>query len=323
MFFSLVVLTEQDGEKTVTVRASNPVSGPFIFNRTFHLYETIHTIEISTGEITTPNQPKDFEITIGQIGYESCLAVQFEEHSIPRIYGVSACDGHQKYPNATYMGALTSTINEQYTYMNNGSYEFIVDGFNLVTEVIIKEPFAVTYLQCNVPEVSVDDGHPYRSDPKRGQVYEYAYFNGKTNIRCKVTKDNSKKWTVREVNQTTGENIINGLSLDLTELADDSLFYIGAANVANIRLNPYTYPPGFYKLTYCVTMDRTQLDDIVFEACVEEFFEVLNYELEARVVDGQLSTTTVGFNQIFRLEPEQYSKDPSVLPDSDQVTQRF
>ncbi|XP_041473066.1 uncharacterized protein LOC121422223 isoform X1 [Lytechinus variegatus] len=304
------------GEHTVTVAASNPVSERYFITATFQLFRTIHSIEVTTGDITIPNQPKNFSITIGQIGYNSCLAIDYGDHQTPIMYGEAVCDGHWKSPFADYIGPLTNTINLLHTYSDNGSFIFTVRGFNLVSDISIEEAFAVTYLECNVPAVSFSDAHPYATYPRLVETFNFIALKTETDIRCKI-HDNIKSWSVSEYNSTNGE-LISGLSVNLTELEPTDQFYIGEANTADIKLNPYTYPPGHYCITYCVAMDSSKLDGVVFRACAREYIRVLPFNLEARVVDGQLSSTTVGHGQIFTLDPGRYSYDPSIDRDSDQ-----
>ncbi|XP_072168355.1 uncharacterized protein [Diadema setosum] len=304
------------GEYTTMVRASNPISGPYVISTTFELYRTIYGIEVSTGDTTTPNQPKNFTITVAQIGFNSCLAVDYGDQSALRIFGEEAsCSGHPRYPAATYSGLLTNRIELQHTYGSNGSFVFIVHGFNLVSSVEIEEAFAVTYLSCNVPQVSISDGHVYYTHPREVEAFKYFSLSGIADIRCKIN-DNFKEWTVEEYNITSGEVLVDGLALNLTGLPSSSPYYIDDADTANILLSPSTYSPGYYIFTYCVTMDSSKLDSVVFTSCARDYVRVLPYELEVRVVAGQISSSTVGHGQIFTLDPEGNSRDPSLPADT-------
>ncbi|PIK42299.1 hypothetical protein BSL78_20829 [Apostichopus japonicus] len=306
------------GRYDVTVEIANSVSAPVVTSKTIYLYESISNMQIIEGPQTGAGMEKRLMLNIDNLGYHPCIVVDFDDGELEYYGNETTCVAIAGYEGAGYAGPFTTNLD--HTYLEAGTKHVQIQAHNLVSNLREDIFFVVGEGDCRSPNLYIRDGYRYFNGPRIVLRTDFTYLRGATVLDCSLT-DNVKYWFLSEYDPYNG-TAIPGSEVNLTSLSPGQDLYIpSGTSSSEIRLPPtYYLPVGFYRFTYTVVMnDFTQTVDLVL-AFVHEYIEVRQGVIQARIIEGPSTFTTLGSNQSLLLRPGNFSRD---LDLEDQVEQTF
>ncbi len=265
---------------------------------------------------TPAGQSKQFDVHIDSIGTDSCLAIDYGEGTLLFYGHQPTCMDHPLYDD-TKWSALTIPISPfeiHHTYDENGSYKLTFTGFNLVSEVVREFPFAITGLSCTVPQLIIEDAHPYVDFPRTFFKRDPVILEVITKINCEV-HNNDKRWKIELLDPETKEV---QASYYLDDSNNPEPFYIPGA-ATSIRFPSRVLGLGLYKATFEMTIDPVDTGGVALTNSITEYIQVASSPLIIRCFKGQTTSIVIGHGETVDMNPEENSEDPNMPADVDQV----
>ncbi|XP_023932388.1 uncharacterized protein LOC106168381 [Lingula anatina] len=310
----LTTLFDTANNYTVNITARNPFSSESVVLN-IYLGEPVDILEIKENgtTVTGPGENKTFLVVFNSTGSDSCVYVAFD--NVP--YGVygwrDAC--YKNYASSVpYLGVIpVGVLSITTVFPDIGDHQMSVRGFNPFTDTTVNLSFPISNVQCQKPQVSIDQQKELFYDPRVVHMKDSFQLTGITVIKCQVTLLNDKQWTLEEVDGTTGDTI---RTIDISS--------IPSAMSEEIVLPKRYLPYGVYKFTFTVQMRRDQFPEgDIFERSTATHVRVSESPLVVVVLDGGLTKVKRGHGRNITLSPGVYSKDPDLDPTADQGLTQF
>lgn len=292
----------------LTIKAINPIHQVPI-RKSIEMQDPCKDIVIDDGGLkTSAYQWKKFNITLGMMGTQTCVHIDFGDGSVGELYGnQSMCDTFTG--QALYVGPLSTITEVKHEYMTMNTYIVFANGFNAYSTCSANFTHVISDVDCSQPKVSVKDLKPvfyYPQEVKRSSMVRAV---GVTDIYCTTTLDNIKKWTVYNIDENTGEDL---QEIDVSSLPSHS--------TAELALPPLFLDYGSYRLNYRLEMISTGfVKNENFTATVDHYVRIIKSDLIAVVYSGGVSKIQRGYAKMITIEPELYSFDPDVSAGLPQV----
>lgn len=271
----------------------------------------VENLTISDGGVVTgAGEMKDFNITFGIVGSNTCLMVDFGDNLQLKMFGVEeTCALYERFDQAVYFSDINEVTNpmalsNEYTKPKRTT--ITVTAFNVYSTETKSLSFPISILPCKAPILDIIDKTPYFFSPvkhKRGTLLRNI---GTTSINCNVTIKNDKRWTILKVDPLTGNKIVD---VDISQVSSEK--------ASELALDPNFLDYGLYKFIFTVTLDTSKFSDgSVFTTDVHTYMEIVKSDLVGVLYPGGPSGITVGSNEDLTLSPELYSFDPDQPMDS-------
>lgn len=238
----------------------------------------------------------------------SCATIDLGDGSDLLTYGPDAttCNGR------SIAGALTNPLVLTHAYKVKTKvskapttlYTINFSGWDAFGNVSTQAVAFVSTSVCAPPTVSIVGQAPFFYAPLVANRSVQLDLLSNTTVACSESLNNQKNWSVvRLVDDGTG--IVDG-SVDVGVLP--------SWMNAQLTIPPLFLAVGLYRFTY-----RVSMVDIGVYSEAATYVRVVPSPLVAFIVANGMSTIERGWNTTVTLSPVNYSVDPDVDPNADQV----
>lgn len=264
-----------------------------------------------SNDTSSPNL-KTFNLTIDELGTDSCLLIDFgdPESSITEsgeAYGNQlACLEYfimfqaekNKY---NFMGLLENELISSHYYIKPGDYRVTVKAFNSVTSpLIVHLDLTVIEIDCDPPEVSIHNSveshlnatEIWKSKPI--QLYSQAFIN------CNASITVHKYWSCFKLDSITGEH---NQTIDLSSLDSyrKTFLYVPA----------FYLEDAIYEFRFTINLTNNKPHPLLpFSGYGKTFVSVVRSPIMGKMTAGAESRVVRGWGQRLQLNPSLFSIDP-------------
>ncbi|XP_071961517.1 polycystin-1-like [Antedon mediterranea] len=296
------------GDYTVTVQANNSVSSTNVSTLNIKVESSVRNIVVDEGPLAGQNDLKYFTIKIGQVGNNTCIVFDYGDGTPRQFYGTPImCSGSDDYV-AVESTTINTEIDISHAYTEEKSYVLRIEAYNFVSTLMEEYPFAITTLNCHVPDIIIRNHQPDITLPSLVNSKDVLIISTQTIINCEETVENIKSWNLTKV---TPNGIVERV-IDLASLNPEDQFYTAAYDEADIRFDKFKMDVGIYKFIYTVEMLRSETEPVVFVSSMTHFVNVQKLPLNIAGVEGQVDRLSIGMGQLLELSPYTYSTDPNI-----------
>lgn len=207
---------------------------------------------IINNTITLSSQSRLFQINYQSLGTPSCASIKYQ---VGKYNSLLYTIGTSLSICATYFGSSGSS-NYLGNYQTNGSMWYFyltisseglvqvnVNLTNAYSNEIVSTQVVVSGQNCGRPELDIENRASFFYNPaifKRSKLFSLVGF---TTLSCNIQLNNSKSWTLYNVNESTGV-LMNQISLSNNP----------SSYMAELVIQPNTLAYGLYRFSYVVQM---------------------------------------------------------------------
>lgn len=254
--------------------------------------------------VTKPGQERLFTINYDSLGEPSCALISLtttnsKSASITIGTDIETCD--KLYPGITFKEAykqFNSSWNFSLIFNTIGLIQVNIDFKNEYSSANLRTSASVSDLDCNRPELEIQDRNSLFYDPKLIKKSKIFSIIGITNINCQKSLKNLKNWFVYLV------NISDGSVIKQVDISKNP-----TVNNAELVIPPNSLEYGTFKFVYKVAMTDGVNNLEAFQTEIDHYIKIVESGIIVQAFENGISIIKRGTGQTIVLDPVLYSYD--------------
>ena len=271
-------------------------------------------------EIANPiilNTKQEIQVKFGSLGEPSCALISYQLNSLVYYIGkigtdATTCSNYYKNVNFIENYRTAGNVWKFDVLLNKiGLIQLKVDISNQLESLSLASinlNVMSVLLDCQNPTISIEKASSYFYEPTVYNRNELFSLKGRATIRCNISLENTKHWSLFRVDPSTGKDQ-SSLSLNDNPTVD----------YGELVVQPNVLDFGLYRFNFKVTMLNTQ--NALFESEQDTFVSIvpsgiyLSSLAANKIPDGGRYEMTKGTEQDIQFNPFIYSYDIDSLID--------
>ena len=271
-------------------------------------------------EIANPilvNTKQEIQLKFGSLGEPSCALISYQLNSLVYYIGkigtdVTTCSNYYKNVNFIENYRTSGNVWKFDVFLNKiGLVQLNVAISNQLESVSLASinlNVMSAPLDCQNPTVAIDKTSAYFYEPTVYSRNELFSLKGRATIKCNISLENSKHWSVFRVDPSTGKD---QTSLGLNDNP--------TVDYGELVVQPSVLDYGLYRFNFKVTMLNTK--NALFESEQDSFVSIvpsgiyLSSLAASKIPDGGTYEMTKGTQQDIQFNPFIYSYDVDSMVD--------
>ena len=246
-----------------------------LYSTHVQVYSSIYALELIQINISAlVNTWQVFQARYVSLGEPSCAYIELTQNNAQYnavTIGTSSSTCASLYPSVnTYLGPYNVTSGQKIWSFQMKMTKIGLTTVNVRISNMFTAPFSLSdslnvvakLTQCENPSLAIENGAPLFYKPVEFKRNELISFVGIVTINCNTSLENTKKWTIFEIDPVTDQSL-KEITLPLNPTVD----------YAELVIQPNTLKYGLYKIVFRVIMGSVK--PLVFEDQIETFAKIV------------------------------------------------